>query len=448
MAENDVPDSTDWLSTPLNGLAAVEAALRCQVCKDFYRTPMLTSCCHTFCSLCIRRALSNDGKCPLCRAGEQELKLRSNWSMEETVEAFVKARPDVLAAARKPQSSRTTSPKRKADEAETLDGGDHAPSNKRLRTSARLSRNRAEARPPEPVAEDEEDEVVEVPDDNDDDSYTPENTNEGQGMVACPVCNVKMKEWQVFKHLETCNGPPEPATNGQSSSSFASLQRKPSGPPLERLPAINYSMLKDNALRKKLSELGISPSGPRPLLEKRHKEWITIWNANCDAARPKKRSQLMHDLDVWERTQGGRAPTTGRTVQNAAMIKDKDFDGKAWATTHDDSFRELIANARKNRTKVAEAKSEEQPQAETLSPNGESRQSVQDHQMTIPSSQEEDVPMVSEIATRPAPEDSSRPGEKKQDDLAPASILPEGELPLLDSRKDSNWDAAEDAHVL
>lgn len=164
MAENDVHDSTDWLSTPLASLAALEGALRCQVCKDFFKTPMITACSHTFCSLCIRRALSNDGKCPLCRASQQELKLRSNWTLEETVEAFVKARPKALELARNAGSAQ---PKRKAEEDAPI--AQEAPENKRLRTSARLNKTRVIAPPPELL--DVEDEVVDVPDDDD---YVPE----------------------------------------------------------------------------------------------------------------------------------------------------------------------------------------------------------------------------------------------------------------------------------
>lgn len=164
MPADDVPDSTDWLATPLSGLAAVEAALRCQVCKDFYKTPMLTSCSHTFCSLCIRRALSNDGKCPVCRASEQELKLRSNWSVEEAVESFSLARADALALAR---DSRSASPstKRKADVPEPPDANP-----KRIRTSARLSKTRAGVA----VASSEvilEEEVVKA---SEDDEYIPD----------------------------------------------------------------------------------------------------------------------------------------------------------------------------------------------------------------------------------------------------------------------------------
>jgi E3 ubiquitin-protein ligase RAD18 len=128
-----LPDSTDWLATPLPSLAAVDSALRCQVCKDFYTTPMITSCSHTFCSLCIRRSLTHDGKCPACRANDQEMKLRQNWAMEELVDAFKKARPAVLEFATRPVE-RILSPKRKREEAE--DG--NSPLRKRTRSGRRI----------------------------------------------------------------------------------------------------------------------------------------------------------------------------------------------------------------------------------------------------------------------------------------------------------------------
>ena len=162
----------------------------------------------------------------------------------------------------------------------------------------------------------------------------------------------------------------------------------------------------------------------------------------------------MHDLDVWERTQGGRAPTTGRTVQNATMIKDKDFDGKAWASTHDDSFRELIANARKNRTKMAEEKPGEeeqeqrQPQDKPDISNGEDRQSEQIHQAAIPSSQEADIPMESEPAPPAGPGGQTQFSEVRQDDDGAVQIPSDCQLPLLDSNKNGNRNTAEGAHVL
>lgn len=389
MPGDDVPDSTDWLSTPLSGLASVEAAIRCQVCKDFYKTPMITSCSHTFCSLCIRRALSNDGKCPLCRAPEQELKLRCNWSVEEAAEAFSRAREAILGFARSIQS-RERSPKRKADD-QTSPATHAAPEPKRLRSSARLSKTRTDqAATAAEVNDGAPEEVIQASDDEDEDEYVPDDRkcpepfsssinrshlSVADGLVPCPVCDKKMKAWQVFQHLETCPGPSPAPTSSSSTPSFGHRQQR-QDKTIDRLPALNYSMLKEQALRKKLNELGISSQGPRVLLEKRHREWLTVWNANCDAAQPKKRSELLQDLEIWERTQGGRAPTTSKALQAAAAIKDKDFDGAAWAAKHNSSFKDLIASARKSRAEAAKAQDDESADTTTRIPTESPGQNV------------------------------------------------------------------------
>lgn len=136
----DVSDPTDWLGTPLASLFPVEQSLRCHVCKDFYNSPMLTTCCHTFCSICIRRALAADGKCPLCRATDQESRLRGNWAIREAVDHFTKARDAMLKLAREPPAAAPTAPtsmpKRKA-----VDEGVTA--GKRTRMSTRSSSARA-----------------------------------------------------------------------------------------------------------------------------------------------------------------------------------------------------------------------------------------------------------------------------------------------------------------
>lgn len=136
----DVSDPTDWLGTPLASLMSVEQSLRCHVCKDFYTSPMVTSCCHTFCSLCIRRALAVDGKCPLCRATDQESRLRGNWAIRDAVEHFTKARDAMLRLAREPPAAVIVAPasmiKRKAADEALYKG-------KRTRISTRSSSARS-----------------------------------------------------------------------------------------------------------------------------------------------------------------------------------------------------------------------------------------------------------------------------------------------------------------
>lgn len=137
----DISDPTEWLDTLLSSLAPVDAAVRCQVCKDFYTTPMLTSCSHTFCSICIRRCLASDGRCPTCRASEQEVRLRRNWAVDEIVDAFRSARGTVLAYGKQgredPRGDDRSLRKRKLDDVESSDIGNASPQKRKTRSQSR-----------------------------------------------------------------------------------------------------------------------------------------------------------------------------------------------------------------------------------------------------------------------------------------------------------------------
>ena len=130
-----------------------------------------------------------------------------------------------------------------------------------------------------------------------------------------------------------------------------SKPRNPSQPiaptkPMERLPSLSYSIMNENALRKKITTLGIPSWGAKPLLIRRHTEWVNLWNANCDSSKPRTKRELLHDLDLWERTQGGNAPSAQGASGNGSAIMAKDFDGSAWSASHGDDFQRLIAQAR------------------------------------------------------------------------------------------------------
>lgn len=227
-----------------------------------------------------------------------------------------------------------------------------------------------------------------------------------------------MKAWQVFQHLEACPGPTAESGSSESTSGPGVMQqqqqqqrRQRQPRVIERLPALNYSILKEQALRKKLAELGISNQGPRTLLEKRHKEWINLWNANSDSTDPKTRTQLLQDLGIWEKTQGYRASAAGQTALTMTIIKDKNFDGAAWAARHDSSFKDLIACARNSRQMT-----------KTLMENEDGKQ-TKSHQL------------VQEVAAHPNPQERPKKvkraddgplglqeGKKKQDDLTRAIV--------------------------
>ncbi|KAJ6184031.1 hypothetical protein N7519_005332 [Penicillium mononematosum] len=368
----DLPDSTDWLETPLSLLAPFESSLRCQVCKDFFDNPVITSCSHTFCSLCIRRCLSTEGKCPACRSADQELKLRRNWAVQELVDAFKLARPSVLELARRENTrlsrgeeeiEKSAQKKRKVNHAEEeeLQVPETNSQGRRTRSQRSIDSSARERTVPQIVSE-----VIE--DSQDDEEYIPED-----GLVACPICFRKMKEEAVFPHLNVHQQEEDsPKKTPTKTATFGSLKgapprglNLPSKQP-ERLPAINYSILKDNALRKKLRDLGIPDWGQKQLLQRRHTEWMNLWNANCDSKHPKSKRVLLQELDIWERTQGGHAtaPSPFTTSNN---VMRKDFDASEWSNNHDDDFKRLIANARKK----SEAKARQTIPGESSSSSGQ-----------------------------------------------------------------------------
>lgn len=206
-----------------------------------------------------------------------------------------------------------------------------------------------------------------------------------------------MRNEAVFQHLDSCNGsspPPRQVSFGYANWIFESLATglteipysslQPMSPlkpkptankPPERLPAINYSILKEGVLRKKMKDLGIPSWGPRPLLQKRHTEWMNLWNANCDSKFPKSKLELVRELDAWERIQGGHANPSSFETTNTVM--GKTFDATAWSTSHGDDFKRLIANARKKSDAVHRPVPQESTPSDELEKTSIPEQSVQ-----------------------------------------------------------------------
>ncbi|KAE9967456.1 hypothetical protein EG327_011492 [Venturia inaequalis] len=365
----EVTDPSDWLPTNLSFFAPLDSALRCQVCKEFYNTPMITSCSHTFCSLCIRRCLSTDGKCPACRQTDQPSKLRVNGTVQELVDAFGAARPQGLKLGLKPKQEageeEEVQPRRKR---RRVDRQEQDASSTRQTRQTRSSGRRTNG-----VAPSQDIMILDSEDDDVEDYHPePEPKEPDDGLVACPMCETRMKEPLVYAHLDRCDGKVAPKS------------RRPKTPPLKppksiiipaspakHLPHLNYSLLKDNPLRKKLQEIGIPAWGARQLLIRRHTQWVDIFNANSDSPRPRPNRELLKDLDTWERTQGGHAPGQGQTGPQGVMKKD--FDGEAWTRRHKErskgyaGFDDLIASARakvKNAKDKAEEHAAEKPASE------------------------------------------------------------------------------------
>lgn len=339
MAHQELADPTDWINTELAPLKDIDSLLRCTICKDFYSNAVITTCCHTFCSLCIRRSLDSDGHCPTCRTPEQQPRLRRNVAVQELTDSFQGSRPHMLTVARRTQAEKDTihTGKRKRQEAEAEEILESSQSERKTRRSTRrpAPRSSQAVQRSEPV-------LIDDSQDEHDETFQPEPED---GLVPCPMCGKRMKEEQVFPHLDRCETEQKQERVKQQPPAWRRSQQPTTDrPPPEKLPKLNYNLLKDTAFRQKLTELGVPSHGSRQQMQRRHMEWINIWNANCDSAYPKARSDLLRDLDIWERSAGRPA--------GESRIMQKDFDGAAYAERNKQGFTDLLAQARASIAKV------------------------------------------------------------------------------------------------
>lgn len=419
----DIPDATDWLNTPLAALLELENALHCQICKEFYDTPMITSCSHTFCSKCIRTSLSADGKCPACRTADQANKLRNNWQLQEVVNTFLAARPQTLKVARqeREEENRRRSSKRKRA---VLDSGDIAeigPAGRRTRAKSRRIA----------ASQGSQADVIDIGDSDGESTYEPEQPPD-DGLVECPLgCGKRMKIEAVEPHLDRCEDERKAESRSQSRTpinGFASARpsSRQATRPQDRIAELSYSMLRETALRKKLNELGIPGFGSKQLMVKRHIEWVNLWNANCDSNHPRSKRELLHDLDTWERTQGGKAPngTMGSTVMR------KDFDGQGWASKNKDEFSRLIADARRKKTSPAESGSPKET-TEANASDDAMKANEQDHAM-------DDAPSLSQDPTTEQPTGALTPS---------VEALPNGAGQMLANASSNGHAESHDVHL-
>jgi DNA repair protein Rad18 len=177
--------------------------LRCEVCKEFLSNPVITSCSHTFCSICIRRCIASDGKCPSCKSACSSDKLTPNIAVREVVMRFQEARPKALDMARADKEEKERPPinnKRKLDDTDMEDGEPVR------QTRSRQTRSKGQR------DEGADDAPIEIADsDEGDDDFLPE------GMAKCPICNTTMKAEQVYNHLDICPG--QSPSQGRSTRS-------------------------------------------------------------------------------------------------------------------------------------------------------------------------------------------------------------------------------------
>jgi E3 ubiquitin-protein ligase RAD18 len=324
----EVSDPSDWKATEAPFLRAIEESLRCHICKEYFTAPMITSCCHTFCSLCIRRQLDLDSRCPSCRKEIQLSSLRKNAAIEETTELYKESRNALLKVISARSKKEQTQPRRDVKQRSQDDEKDEN-NQKQMGTD---------------LEESEQSEDIYVIDSSEESQPPTKKLRSNQEVADgdyghCPVCNEFMKIKDIeSKHIAGCLARHSVAS-ARPKRQF--LRKQPTAShSMQKLPSIAYSLMTERKLRDLVRDLGIPFKGDKQTLEKRHKEWINLWNANVDSKIQKTKTDLLAELDGWERT---------ADVITTPSADIKKIDTKAWNSTHSSDFRDLIAAARQSR---------------------------------------------------------------------------------------------------
>lgn len=221
------------------GLAEMDDALRCHVCKDFYNGPLITTCGHTFCSLCIRRHLDSNPRCPICWKETTISQLRANIAVTDATESWTRIRQHLS--------------------------------------------NLESCQLPEPITESES-----MAEDHDLPSRKRKAPPEHTGI--CPICSavLPIEELQTT-HIDSC-------LKRQQRVQEPLLVRK-------KMTMPNYALLSDAKLKKLLVDSGLSSKGNKQRLQARYREYVHQYNANMESQHPKSKRELLQEMRAWDMAQ-------------------------------------------------------------------------------------------------------------------------------------------------
>ncbi|XP_064523138.1 E3 ubiquitin-protein ligase RAD18 isoform X2 [Pseudopipra pipra] len=299
-------------------LKDVDDLLRCGICFDYFSIAVIIpQCSHNYCSLCIRKFLSYKTQCPTCCVAVSESDLKNNRTLDDLVKSFNSARqqlfqlvldapavPAPLACSRSPAAQshgRAPASQPESKELPVMDsflrkdkvctlakaGGLAGTDQGTFRTEEHRDLHGTSAE-----AGDTDSEVGSQESPECTKSHEKPSTSVVKGVkkVECPVCEVAIPEQYINKHLDSCLTREEKKDSLRSSTH----KRKP-------MSKVVYNLLSDRDLKKKLKEHGLSTSGTRQQLIKRHQEFVHMYNAQCDSLSPKSVAEVVKELEKNEK---------------------------------------------------------------------------------------------------------------------------------------------------
>ncbi|KAI7898100.1 uncharacterized protein BX663DRAFT_490365 [Cokeromyces recurvatus] len=332
-------DPTEFTTTPFQLL---DEHLRCPICKELFNTTiMLSTCSHSFCTLCIRRSLSTEQICPKCRKPAYENSLIHNYDLDNVVRLWRESRKLFLELDKKTtiEQQQEENIEQVSSDSESIlivddddKSEDFIPSNlkntrssynKSTRKSTRLQKNEAsnidDDQQQQQHHHHHQQQQQHIPSQQ---QNSPANEKDLKlsSMVQCPVCLQYMKYSVLDLHIEGClqgdrrippdpiqrsNSYPSSSSSNHSSNNSTSISLQPKKQKqvdLGKKPVKQvYTMMSDKELRECLRSLNLPDHGDRQTKIWRHKEYLNLYNANVDSDNRVSAKVLIERLQAMEK---------------------------------------------------------------------------------------------------------------------------------------------------
>ncbi|NXH38180.1 RAD18 ligase, partial [Dicaeum eximium] len=346
----------------------VDDLLRCGICFDYFSIAVIIpQCSHSYCSLCIRKSLSYKTQCPTCCVAVSESDLKNNRILDDLVKSFNSARQQllqlVLDAPSPPAQSHTTPAAQ--PEAKELPGTDSFLRKDRVCTSTKAGglawtglksfkteeHHDLHSTSAEVGGTDSKVRPQEIPGCAESQEKPSTSVGKGDKKVECPVCEVAILEQYINKHLDSC------LTRGEKKDSLRSSDHK-----RKLMSKVVYNLLSDRDLRKKLKEHGLSTSGTRQQLIKRHQEFVHMYNAQCDSLNPKSVAEVVKELEKNEKIrvqlECSKPSENSLTFTKDQTEEEIDEIHTEYRNRHRSEFKFLVDQVNKRWKKIGERKAE------------------------------------------------------------------------------------------
>ncbi|XP_061187923.1 uncharacterized protein LOC133195955 [Saccostrea echinata] len=396
VASKAVHSPKDWTYRELK---EIDSLLRCPICYDFIHTAMiLPECSHTFCSFCIRQHLSHTNKCPICNSAACENNLRNNRLVDDVILQFKSIRSRLLEITMKHSTDKDVNycnfNKKTLQDTKTQsllpiskntcniatkdvavidlvsEDGDENEKDFEDQTSNEDKENITEVDQgfctPKAKAGTQFTDLNKIGESSSSKTWSPSYLGmfspSPRKMVPCPVCGISLKESAMNDHLDICLG-------GEEKKS-ALRKQTPKRKPMAKLV---YNLMSEREIKKKMKEVGLSTTGDKKALIRRHHDFVMLYNSECDSLKPRsvqdivKEVEKMEDIRIRNRRDNNRLGIE-KNSSPASIEKAQ----KVYLKKHKSHFSNLIEETRR---RMREQKAERKKSSDVKEKNEESQAS-------------------------------------------------------------------------